>query len=242
MPETGHAKNVANFETMISYVTGYGGDYKPSNAAISLANLSAAWTAGGAEIDGVTTGLIGWKVQVNSRESEFAGIGKFMTRLGASYAACGAPANAIEDMKGFARKVAGARKGKIEVDDPNTPENEAAHNSVSQRSYTQVAEQFDGAIELCMNTPQFTPNEAEFQIATMQAKAAAMKAANTAVTNSVTTLSNNRISRDEVLYTNATSIFELAKLVKLYVKSLYGQGSPQFEQISGLQFSKPRGL
>lgn len=62
MPETGHAKNVANFETMISYVTGYGGDYKPSNTAISLANLSAAWMAGGAAIDGVTTGLIGWKV------------------------------------------------------------------------------------------------------------------------------------------------------------------------------------
>ena len=191
-------------------------------------------------IDGVTTGLIGWKVQVNDRETEYAGIGKFMTRLGASYAASGAPANAIEDMKGFARKVAGARKGKIEVDDPNTPENEAAHNSVSQRSYTQVVEHFDGAIELCMNTPEFTPTEAEFQIAAMQAKSAAMKAANTNVVNSVTTLSNNRISRDNVLYTDDTSIFNLAKLVKLYVKSLYGADSPQFKQISGLEFTKPR--
>jgi len=35
MVETGHAKNVANFKTMISFVTGYGGDYKPSNSAIS---------------------------------------------------------------------------------------------------------------------------------------------------------------------------------------------------------------
>ena len=242
MAETGHAKNVANFETMISFVTAYGGDYKPANAAINLANLNAALASAQAMIDGVTTGLIGWKVKVNDRETEFAGIGKFMTRLNASFASCGAPPNAVEDMKGFARKVAGARKGKIEIDDPNTPENEAAHNSVSQRSYTQVVEHFDAAIELCMNTPQFTPNEADLQVASMQAKSAAMKVANTNVTNSITTLSNNRISRDEVLYTNATSIFELAKLVKLYVKSLYGQGSPQFEQISGLQFTKPRGL
>ena len=240
MAETGHAKNVANFESMISFCTGYGADYKPGNAAINLANLNAALAAAQGVIDGVTTGLIGWKVKVNDRETEYAGIGKFMTRLGASYAASGAPANAIEDMKGFARKVAGARKGKIEVDDPNTPENEAAHNSVSQRSYTQVVEHFDGAIELCMNTPEFTPTEAEFQIAAMQAKSAAMKAANTNVVNSVTTLSNNRISRDEVLYTDDISIFNLAKLVKLYVKSLYGADSPQFKQISGLEFTKPR--
>ena len=103
-------------------------------------------------------------------------------------------------------------------------------------------EHFDAAIELCLNTPQFTPNEADLQVASMQAKSAAMKVANTNVTNSITTLSNNRISRDEVLYTDATSIFELARLVKLYVKSLYGQGSPQFNQISGLKFTKPRGL
>ena len=42
MAETGHAKNVANFESMVSFVTGYGGDYKPGNAAINLANLTAA--------------------------------------------------------------------------------------------------------------------------------------------------------------------------------------------------------
>ena len=42
MAETGHAKNVANFESMVSFVTGYGGDYKPGNAEIQLGQLSAA--------------------------------------------------------------------------------------------------------------------------------------------------------------------------------------------------------
>lgn len=242
MAETGHAKNVAHFETMISFVTAYGGDYNPANAVITLAQLNAALASAQTMIDGVTTGLIGWKVKVNERETEFAGIGKFMTRLSASYASCGAAPNAVEDMKGFARKVAGARKGKIEIDDPNTPENEAAHNSVSQRGYTQVVEHFEKAIELGMNTPEFTPNEVELTVVAMQAKSAAMKTANTNVTNSVTTLSNNRIDRNAVLYTDATSLFELARLVKLYVKSIYGQGSPQFNQISGLKFTKPRGL
>ncbi len=238
MAETGHAKQVATFEVLVSFVTAYGGDYKPSNPAIELAQLQAALALGQSVIDGVTTGMVGWKGKVNFRENQYNGVGKLSTRVVASFAMCGATENAVEDMKGFARKIAGARKKKLEIDDPNTPENEAAHNSVSQRSYTQTAEHFDNMIEMCINEPLYTPNEPELQVAALQAKSAAMKAANTGVIDSVTVLSNNRISRNDALYTDAISIYELSKLVKLYVKSLYGQGSPQFKQISGLEFKK----
>ena len=240
MAETGHAKNVANLESMMSFCTGYGGDYKPSNPVIELVQLNAALASGQAMLDGVTTGLIGWKGKVNFRENQYLGVGKLATRVSAAFAICGTTTNAIADMQGFVRKIAGARKKKLEIDDPNTAINEAAHNSVSQRSYTQSAEHFDAMIEMCMSEPLYNPNETDLSVATMQAKSAAMKTANTGVTDSVTTLSNNRISRNNVLYTDPTSIFELAKLVKLYVKSIYGQTSPQFKQISGLEFTKPR--
>ena len=242
MAETGHAKNVANLESMISFCTGYSDDYKPSNTIIQLAQLNVALALGQTVIDGVTTGLIGWKGNVNFRENQYLGVGKLATRVSAAFTACGATDNAIEDMKGFVRKIAGARKKKLVVDDPNTAINEAAHNSVSQRSYTQSAEHFDAIIEACMNEPLYAPNEPDLTIAAMQAKSAAMKAANTAVIGSVTTLSNNRLDRNQVIYTDPTSIFELAKLVKFYVKSIYGQGSPQFDQVSGLKFTKPQDL
>jgi hypothetical protein len=38
--ETGHAKNVSNLETMLSYCTGYGTIYNPSNSDISLSALT----------------------------------------------------------------------------------------------------------------------------------------------------------------------------------------------------------
>lgn len=38
--DTGHAKNVANFETLIAYLTGYGAVYNPSNANIQLSRLN----------------------------------------------------------------------------------------------------------------------------------------------------------------------------------------------------------
>jgi hypothetical protein len=38
--ETGHAKNVANFEDLISFVTGYGATYNPTKVPIKLASLT----------------------------------------------------------------------------------------------------------------------------------------------------------------------------------------------------------
>jgi len=38
--ETGHTKNVANFDELIGFRTGYGAAYNPSKASIKLAALS----------------------------------------------------------------------------------------------------------------------------------------------------------------------------------------------------------
>lgn len=41
MAETGHARNIEHFGTMIGFVDGWGAAYNPSNAAIELAALQA---------------------------------------------------------------------------------------------------------------------------------------------------------------------------------------------------------
>jgi hypothetical protein len=240
MAETGNAINVANFKQMISSVQGYGGVYKPANTAIELGALQSSVGLADAGMDGVTTSLMPWKVKVNDRENEYAGIGKLSTRVAASFASSGAEANAVEDMKGFARKIAGARKSKIPIDDPNTPEDESKHNSVSQRSYTQIVEHFDNMIGMCENEPKYHPNETELQVGSLHTKSDACKQKNQGVIDTITPLDNSRIGRDKALYDESTGIVELARLVKLYVKSLFGAGSPEYRQISGLRFTKPR--
>jgi len=44
--ETGHAKNVSNFDDLISFVTGYGTAYNPSKASIKLTALQSLSTSG----------------------------------------------------------------------------------------------------------------------------------------------------------------------------------------------------
>ena len=38
--ETGHAKNVANFQDLIAFVTGYGATYNPTKNALKLPQLT----------------------------------------------------------------------------------------------------------------------------------------------------------------------------------------------------------
>ncbi|OUD46780.1 hypothetical protein FPG102_03175, partial [Flavobacterium psychrophilum] len=88
--------------------------------------------------------------------------------------------------------------------------------------------------------PSYTPNETELQVATIDAKIADLTAKNTAVSTAYTNISNSRISRNETLYTSDNGIFETASEVKKYIKSVFGASSPQYNQVSGIKFSKPK--
>jgi hypothetical protein len=48
--ETGHAKNVANFDELIGFCTGYGVAYNPSKASIKLAALGTLLAAAQASL------------------------------------------------------------------------------------------------------------------------------------------------------------------------------------------------
>ena len=238
MAETGHAKNVANFQQMIAYVTGYGVAYDPSNTAIELTALQTKLTEANGSLDDVTDELAPWKVAVNERETAFAGIRALTTRVVNSFAASGAEANAVDDAKTFKRKIDGKRAEAL-VDDPNTPEDESQGNSVSQQSYTQLVEHLDGLIEILQANPVYNPNENELKTLSLVTYSTDLKAKNAAVADTIVPLSNSRIARDGVLYHDKTGLVALADLVKKYVKSLFGADSPQFEQLSGLKFTTP---
>jgi len=90
------------------------------------------------------------------------------------------------------------------------------------------------------NSGIYAPNETELQIGALQTYSTSLKNANTNVINNTTPVSNKRITRDEALYAEGTGLVDLAGLVKKYVKSLYGGASPQYKQISGLEFTRPR--
>ncbi|MGB2913021.1 MAG: hypothetical protein WBB81_05625 [Pyrinomonadaceae bacterium] len=238
MAETGHAKNVENWQKMIAACTGFGGAYKPSNADLALASMTTLHAEVDTEMDGVQTSIVPWKNTVADRENIYTGVRPRTTQMLAAFKACGAAANKVDNMKTYQRQVHGARAKAKPVDDPNTPEDESKGNSVSHQSYVQVAEAFSQMVALAAGEPLYTPNETHLTVATNTALLADMETANDNVINSVPAWKNAMASRNARLYDDPDSVFERQKLVKEYVKSVFGAKSPEYAQVKGLEFKK----
>jgi hypothetical protein len=237
--ETGHAKNVANFEDFISFVTAYGATYNPSKASIKLANLNAIFTQAKADITNVMNKTVTFNNTSNVRATLFEPLQRLSTRLVQALASTDATKELVKDAKTVNRKLQGKRAKATETPtDPNAP----APNTISasQQSYDQLIEHFGKLIEILKSEPTYTPNETELKIVTLNTQLTALKTANTNVTNAYTAVSNSRIARDKTLYKEKTGMYDVTLDVKNYVKSLYGISSPEFKQLSKIKFSKPK--
>ncbi len=238
--ETGHAKNVANFQDLIASVIGYGAPYNPSKAILKLANLQTKITAEQGNLNTVIAKTTSFNNAVNDRAIEFSDLKPRATRVVNALASTDASDQKIEDAKGFNRKIQGKRASvkAAKSTDPNAP---AAKNiSTSQQSYDQQLQHWNGLVSTAQSESTYTPNENDLKIVALTAKAAAMLAKNNAVATEYTNLSNARIARDKGLYTVKTGLVDIANEVKDYVKSVFGFNSPEYKQISKIKFSKPK--
>ncbi len=242
--ETGHAKNVANFEDMISFCTGYGGSYNPSKIAIQLPSLNTLRTNAITVVEDVNSANTAFINATNARQIAFTPVKPLATRLVNALEATDATDQLIKDAKTLNRKVQGSRKGKgAKPETPPTPPDTATEDkkiSVSQQSYDSIIENLGKLGELVVTEPSYTPNEVELQQATLITFHNNLKATNTAVINATTSISNARIARNQVLYAPKTGLYDIAQEVKKYVKSVFGATSPQYKQVSKIKFTKPR--
>ena len=233
--ETGHAKNVANFQDLIEFVTGYGTTYNPSKNSLKLPQLIALKASADTNLTDVITKNTNYNNKVNERITAFSGLKSLSTRLVNALQTTDATNETIGNAKTFNRKMQGKKASSSQTPtDPNTPA--PATISTSQQSYDQLIQHLTGLTSVLEAETSYTPNETDLQVATIQAKIADLTAKNTAVATAYTSISNSRIARNETLYTSATSLVETANEVKKYIKSVFGASSPQFAQVKGIQF------
>lgn len=242
--ESGHAKNAANFQTLIANVKGYGASYNPSKASIQLPNLIAAAEAAYAAIGNLNSLLPNYSIAVAEREEAFAPLSKLSTRILNSLKATDAIANVIDNAETNHRKITGRRASRklsqAEIQAMAAEGKEVNQISTSQQSYDKRLESFDKQIKLLASIPTYTPNEVELQVATLQALLNDLYSKNTTVTNQTVPLNAARIARNEVLYNAETGIVALAQSVKSYAKSVFGTSSANYKLISGIAIRKAR--
>lgn len=237
--EVGHAKNVTNFQHIIEFVTGYGATYNPSKNSLKLPQLVALKATAEAKLTDVISKNTNYNNKVNERMVAFSNLKTLATRLVNALQTTDATTATINNAKTFNRKMQGKKASASQTPtDPNEPA--PTRISTSQQSYDQLIQHLTGLKSVLEEEPSYTPNEVDLQVATITAKIADLTTKNTAVSTAYTNISNSRISRNETLYTSENGIFETASEVKKYIKSVFGASSPQYKQVSGIKFSKPR--
>ncbi len=236
--ETGHAKNVANFSTLISFCVGYGGAYKPAKEIIKVTSLETLRDNAKNSISEVSNLLTTFNLAVNEREAAFKPLSKLITRIINSLDSSDAPKETLADAQTIANKLKGIRAKAIP---PPPAEGEPEKTiSASQMGFDNRLANLEKLVQLLAATPQYAPNETDLQTGTLTTLLETLTAKNKAVTDSFTPLSTSRLSRNTLLYQEETGLYDVAGEVKKYVKSAFSATSPQFQQISAIKFTKPK--
>ncbi len=238
--ETGHAKNVANFEDLISFCNGYGATYNPSKEALKIPSLQTQLTASQNVLKDTKVTQTAFNNATNTRMDAFKPLKAYATKIINALDSTDASAETVKDARTIIRKLQGQRATpKAPPTPPPAGGGEAIPDktiSTSQQSYDQQIEHFDKLLELLISDSNYKPNEPDLSIASIQAKLAVLKTANTSVVEAYTNWSNSRIARRTILYNALTGLVNTALDVKKYVKSVYGASSPQYKQVSKLEF------
>jgi len=245
-----HAKNVANFDRIISYCTSYGADYHPINPAITLVGLNALSQKAKDALQLVKDTKAAYDIEVNNRQAEFKDLSKLGTRIINAVIALGLDDALVRDIRSILNKLQGKRSGKLptESDAPDEPilddtlepteetPDKPRNISVSQRSYDNQIDFFAELIALLSTEPAYAPFETELKLDQLQAKLTALTTIHQTVIDAYTTYSNALIERDTILYAPDTGLVDVVKDVRAYIKSIYGANSPKYKQFTDVSF------
>lgn len=229
IPETGHAKNAYNFQSLIAFCHGQGNRYNPSNNRLKMDQLQLLGVSAFEKLHQVQIKKEAFNGYTNKRRKAFEDIKPFATKIINAFAASGVEKTILEEAKAINKRLQGVMLKGI----PATNSNETC---ASQQSYDRKIEHFAALITLLENNPVYNPNEEELKITTLQSKLNCLQTHNEELFQSYRQYSQALQERNQLLYHPQNGLLQTVKEVKQYVKSVYGANSTQYHLISQLQF------
>jgi hypothetical protein len=237
---------VAAFGKLVGFCNAHGPMYNPSKASIQAAALDSLLTSAQETLQAVTATRTAYENAIMARVQAFDALRGTSSRAIAALRASGVSAETLVYARSIKRSFASRRKKSTATPLPaSSPapagisgeagEKDIRHNPVTQLSYESKASNFARLVERIASESLYKPNEDDLKISTLQAFAARLRDSNTAVTNTSIAMSNARIARNKVLF-KSPGVHSTAMEVKDYIKSVFGNGSEQYKQVSQIRF------
>jgi len=240
--ETGHAKNVANFETIIIILTALGVNYNPAQALILLPALQTKLTEAKAALDAVDAAEAEYAVKVDEIQAEMEGLYKWVVNLKRTVEVDINDAAFTRNIQTIVNRFNSDSRDTGLPDDPNTPDVDESRTarSTSQRSRdNQIAYVADILALINTKRDQYTTTDAGYTLADIEAKLDRLNTKNNAARAAYAARGNAYDNRDRVLYDKDTGVLKLVKLIKTQLARKPGRQSAAYQQINALEFSKP---
>ena len=238
--DSGHPKNVANLEKVVTNVTALGATYNPSKASLKIPALNALLTSAKAAVTTYNTTESNLFTAQKARDAAFATLSPYITRINNSLKASDSSTQVDEGAMSLVRKLQGRRASPKKTAEEKAAAaangKEIVEISVAHMSFDNRIDNLDKFIKLLTTIPAYAPNEAELKITAITAYCNDLKAKNAAAVAAETANNNARIARNDILYKPITGLVDISVDIKSYIKSVFGATSPQYKQISKIEF------
>ena len=232
--EVGHAKNVANLQKLTEQVTVYT-LYNPPVENLTVESLQTLYTTASAKLTEVEDKRLANKNAITLRQSAFENLKPTSTTIINHLGILGLSEGILDQAKSLNRVIQGGKKKTTTPPDENgQPSNPL---STSRQSYTQMAENFGILLQLLSTIPAYNPNEDELKLINLNTYKDSLVSATQSVDQTEAELNTKLIERDNLLYADGTGLYSIAQNVKKYVKSLYGATSPEYANVSNIEFT-----
>lgn len=232
--EVGHAKNVANLQKITQQVTTYS-LYNPPIENIALANLQTLYTNAAAKLTEVEDKRNANKNAIIIRQTAFENLKSTCTKIVNLLEILGLPQGTLDQARSMNRAIQGSSKKTTTPPEEGKETSKTA--STSRQSFTQQAENFGILLQLLATIPGYTPNEEDLKLNNLTTYHTSLMSATQAVDQTEAELNTKLIERDKILYAEGTGLYTIAQNIKKYVKSLYGATSPEYTNVSAIEFT-----
>lgn len=237
-----HAKNLANFKLLNEINAGHGELYKPVNSLIKLVSmqeLAAIATDVQGNYEAVTSP---YKNATVARIIAFKPLSKLVSRVMYCLKSSGAPVEMYNQARTLARLIRGQRASAKNKPDPVEEGTETVpapkQISASHMGFDNRISNFGKFIQLLAGIEEYNPNEDDLKIEALTIMREDLIAKNDTYTQVEVPYNNARIARDQVFYTKIEGLCDVGQSSKNYIRSVFGVSSPQFKQVSKIQFKK----